>query len=340
VVGVLAVERRRAATLAAVALVVLLVVVAGSVGYYIGATRPIVGPSSTGSTTNTLTSSSITSATTRSSSTIPGTEKQQSYSLSQRETLKLGWSLDNSNQYYNSFLLVVYNNGEDSLTQFSYGISGVIGPFQGTQPIAAGGVQVFQVEFFGGLECPTLTYGPTCSSNSLPLSVNVTFSDGESFSIPQPILEVPTGFNPYLYNTNSPFCSSLLGAVSVTEPTLSGSMLTVRLVNTGSYRIAPAGWTLFDPLNQNGYRDSEKPAYNYSDTSAIPYLLPSVNPGSSTTVSQGFNNQGLIIGKSYSVWIQIGQYEPPPNSRAGAIANIVYAPGNFCTLTTTVQASS
>lgn len=178
---------------------------------------------------NTLTNSSSTSntGTSRSSiastsTSIVSTQASSEYALSSTDSIKLGWALDgqySGTQQYNNanlFVLQVTNIGQDSLTSLSYTVQNILGSLGSNATVASGSSETFQTTFVGYdnfIDCGTTNVG-FCPQQA-SLTVDLKFSDGASYSIPQTIsISYGTVVSPYTYDRNSPFCSQIIPSFS------------------------------------------------------------------------------------------------------------------------------
>ena len=254
-------------------------------------------------------SSSQVSATSQSTSaeisTSIAVEHITTYALNPQDTIELGWSLDNGYSSINSFALEITNTGQNVLSTLTYSIAGVIGQFTEKTPIAPGAIGLYHVEFKGGITCNAgfclgngFADANGVISGSLIAQANVTFSDGQTFSIPQQIHEGGGSVKPYSTNTESAFCSALLRSVTVLGSSLdrnitniSGGVgwgLYVTLRNSNASPFGVAAWTLVDPLNSNGLSLQEISNFDLSSP-------PIATSDSTMTVTQTTNSQGIIV---------------------------------------------
>jgi hypothetical protein len=303
---------------AAIALVMLIVGLGA--GYYLANQSPVTSRSqsssssqissiSSGQVTSTQTSSSQTSSSHTSSQQLPQTEGSSNYSLSQRERVWLGWTLVGSygvnSAVADSLVLIAKNIGQDSLLNLTYSIPYILGPVQNLSSVSAGASEISRVTFVG-LDCG-MTNVNFCSPQN-EVTIQVHFSDGETFSIPQKMdVEWGAGADPFVYNINSPFCSGLLSTVGDSYTAgLANGYLTV----SGSPSLHVAALMIFDPLDASGLRVK---------------VVGPFTTGSGSFISIG--SPEFISGKSYSLWLQIGTPSPTSSSNYN-----VYAPGGFCTV--------
>jgi hypothetical protein len=298
---------RRAVSVAAVAIVVVLVVAAGVFGYFLGTGASFT--SSSGSSSSIGVTSTNGSVVTSTHQQLPETAGSQTYALSQREKLWLGWTLDGVYSVSNvrgasTFTLVLYNQGQDSLTNVTYSIQGTLGFLQNVTTLTPGSFETNRI-MFAGYVCGTTA--PEFCPQNFDLSVYVHFSDGEAFTIPQMIsAQWGSGSDPFVQNTQSPYCSRLLSTV--------GSSYSVHFVNTymsvwnnGGPALNVAAFVIFDPLDSNGLRVATVQPFTTGSETFVP------------------SNPSFISGKQYSIWLQIGDVFPN-------VSNTVYAQGGFCTI--------
>jgi hypothetical protein len=310
--------RRSDVSTAAIVLGVVLILVAGFVGYALtGGSFFPSNASTKAETTITTSRSSFTSYQPTTSTTTNG--GQSTYG---GETISLGWSYrgvySGQNDPYlgrgdnatsaTSFTLVVGNLGNDSIIQLSYELQGGIGPITGAVPLAPKSTETIQDAILTSCNDSYLSY---CPQTTL-LRVNVGFAGGEAFSIPRYIgIDYISTLSLTQSNTQSAYCSKLLSTVSASDVHASFVNHNLSLVNRGNSTLGLAAYLIFDPLNAHGLR--------LFDTLGID--LPPSGSGS-TEVFIGSPN--FILGKTYTLWLQLGQ----PN----VDDNPMYAPdGTFCT---------
>ena len=278
----------------------------GSVGYY-GVSVLTSGKTTTSSIATRVQSSQETVASSTTTSRTY-TEGQSTYALSQKESVDLGWALNAgsgvSSTAANSITLVVTNLGEYPITELSYELASVLGPIAGTVPLAPSTSETLQDVFVGGVDF----------AQQATLKVNVTYSDGESFSIPQPIDVNYTSYaSLYALNTQSAFCSGLLSTISMSNFNAFYANSYLGIAYTGTSTIGLAAFVISDPLNSNGLRVTSVPAYTLTSSGTPFFSIGSPN---------------FISGKQYSLQLQLG--EPSPT-----LSDVIYAPSGFCTLSLT-----
>jgi hypothetical protein len=322
------------ATLLIVAIAVIIVASAAYYGAYFALkTSTSVSTNENGSSQNHSSSNSISTTVFSSSSSqlqtstspSPTAQGSSTYVLSQRESIALGWTLDGvyslpgaAPTNANLFTLTVTNTGKDPLTSLSYGIQYILATIQENNSLASGSSETFQVMFAGNLLTDCSTTAASFCRQQATLDVNVAFSNGETFSIPQTVdIEYGSSVSPYTYNTNSSFCSQLLSSMNTvgTSASLENGQLFVSGGNNPD--VGFAAYSIFDPLNSNGLHISG-------------ILQGSWNNG----LDFSLGNQNFITGKNYDLQLQVGRLLPIP----GSVENETYAFGGFCTISLTFLA--
>jgi hypothetical protein len=315
-------NRRKAVSAVVVGVVILVALISGAAGYYLATVITGLPTTEVGTTTSTNGHSSSTSmsSTSTTSTTLVSTEAQSTYNLNQQDAINLGWSLEEAYtgpagnpKVADSFTLVVKNTGGDSITGLSFEVGG-LGTVTASVPISPSSSETMQ-DIFVGVSCGTTDVG-FCPKQAT-LNVNVTYSDGKSFSIPQPIdIQYNASTSPFTYDTSSAYCTSLLSTISSSDiqVSLANSYLEIRY--SGSTTASLAAFTIFDPLNSNGLRVSGILGFTLSP--------------SSNNIFVSIGSPNFISGKQYSIWIQLGQ----PSSVS---KSIIYSPDGFCTVSLTLQ---
>lgn len=276
------------------------------------------------SATSATNSSKTMQSSSRSTSTVY-TAGSSEYALSATDQITLGWTLEGqysgTTQYNdaNLFVLVVTNTGQNSLTSVSYTVQGALGPFQNDTTLAPGSSETFQVTFVGDLQYPVqcgMTSEGFCTQQ-VSLTVNPKFSDGASYSIPQEIDVVYGTVSPYMYNTNSSFCTQLISSFNGVSASYTSGYLTVT-GNSSIQNVGVAAYTIFDPLNSNGLHVTGISQLAWQN--GMPINIGSPN---------------FISGKDYNLWLQVGKLMAIPDLNE---PDETYALGGFCTLSLSFQA--
>jgi len=207
-------------------------VLVGSGGYYAISVLGNGNTAITSTVTSTVTTTqqappsvSSVSSTAQSSASGESTSSavQSTYALNGNDTLALQWTLDgayvgplSSPNAASSITLVVTNLGRNSITGLSYEVPSVLGPMAGDVPLGSRSSETLVDVFVGAITCDMSSL-ILCPQQSA-LEVNATFSDGKSFSIPQPVvINYVASSSLYTYNTQSAFCKGLLSSISASN---------------------------------------------------------------------------------------------------------------------------
>jgi hypothetical protein len=198
---------------------------------------------------------------------------------------------------------------------------GVPSNVPGSVPLASGASESLHDVFVSSCDDSSEALCPMQAD----LHVNVAYSDGASFSIPQTIsVNYDASANLFASNTGSSYCSGLLSSISPSSIQVSYSQSFLYIANRGNSAIGIAAYVISDPLNPSGLHAQGiplNPLGGPPDGSLV--VPPTANGGVGTSLYVG--SQSFISGKQYSLWLQLG--EP---------ANVVYAQGSFCTLSLTL----